>query len=185
MNLSERVNGSQLDQKVRDILDHMQQGTYDVGALESVKIFHNTQNHLESPHTHYLGNATPFARMWTAVQKMGQRYTENGELILKQKKGDDYYFHVEEGGAPVFDDKGVKKAALIRAEDIAKYPRDVLDHVVYEIGNNSEEMYVRPHMESQLDSRSTPDFKGLDNTYLKPPPGITSISTELMVLLVL
>ena len=86
MNLSERVNGSQLDQKVRDILDHMQQGTYDVGALESVKIFHNTQDHLESPHTHYLGNATPFARMWTAVQKMGQRYTENGELIHKQKK---------------------------------------------------------------------------------------------------
>ena len=56
--------------------------------MQYLKIFHNTQNHLESPHTHYLGNATPFARMWTAVQKMGQRYTENGELILKQKKGD-------------------------------------------------------------------------------------------------
>ena len=143
MNLSERVNGSQLDQKVRDILDHMQQGTYDVGALESVKIFHNTQNHLESPHTHYLGNATPFARMWTAVQKMGQRYTENGELILKQKKGDDYYFYVTEDGEPTFNDKGQKNAALIKKEDIQKYPREVLDHIVYMIGDNSKDGYFQ------------------------------------------
>ena len=177
MNLSERVNGSQLDQKVRDILDHMQQGTYDVGALESVKIFHNTQNHLESPHTHYLGNATPFARMWTAVQIMGPRFTENGELILKQKKGDDYYFHVLEGGAPVFDDKGVKKAALIKSEDIAKYPRDVLDHVVYMIGDNSKDAYFQTPL-SGINDTSTPQFDTLNNDYLKPPPGITSISTR-------
>ena len=94
MNITDRVNGSPLDQEVIDILDHMQQGTYDINALDSVKIFHNTQDHLQSPHTHYLGNATPFARMWTGVQKLGQRYTENGELIVKQRKGDDYYYYV-------------------------------------------------------------------------------------------
>ena len=32
-----------------------------------------------------LSSRTPFARMWTAVEKMGQRYTENGELILKER----------------------------------------------------------------------------------------------------
>ena len=176
MNLTDRVNGSQLDQKIRDILDHMQQGTYDVNALESVKIFHNTQDHLQSPHTHYLGGATPFARMWTAVEKMGQRYTENGELILKQKKGDDYYFFPTEDGEPIFDDTGQKRAAKIKHEDIQKYPREALDHVVYEIGNNFHSGYNRPHMESMIDYSSTPRIDGLDNTYLKPPMGITSIS---------
>ena len=177
MNIGERINGSQLDQKVRDILDHMQQGTYDVGALESVKIFHNTQDHLQSPHTHYLGNATPFARMWTGIQKLGNRYTENGELIHKQKKGDDYYFFVTEDGQPTFNDKGQKISAKISSKDIEKYPRELLENHVYMIGDNSKAEYFQTPL-SGIDNRITPQFGTLDNTYMKPPPGITSISTR-------
>ena len=81
----------------------MQQDTYDVGKLESVKIF-IIQDHLQSPHT-LLRWSQPSE---CGLLKNGKRYTENGELILN-KKGDDYYFFPTEDGEPIFDDTGQKR----------------------------------------------------------------------------
>ena len=45
------------------------------------------------------------------------------------------------------------------------------------IGDNSKDGYFQTPL-SGINKSSTPQFDTLDNTYLKPPPGITSVSTR-------
>ena len=58
MNLSDKIFGSNVDSDIQDIFKELQEGRFEVNPNEGIK---------PSPHTHYLGDRAPFARMWTAV----------------------------------------------------------------------------------------------------------------------
>jgi len=58
MNLSDKIFGSNVDSDIQDIFKELQEGSFEVNPNEGIK---------PSPHTHYLGDRVPFARMWTAV----------------------------------------------------------------------------------------------------------------------
>ena len=58
MNLSDKIFGSNVDSDIQDIFKELQEGRFEVNPNAGIK---------PSPHTHYLGDRAPFARMWTAV----------------------------------------------------------------------------------------------------------------------
>ena len=58
MRIGRRVNGSPVDQEVRDALDHLQQGTLAANPLEAIAKY--SSDITNSPHTHYLGHSTTF-----------------------------------------------------------------------------------------------------------------------------
>ena len=176
MRIGRRVNGSSIDQEVRDALDHLQQGTLTANPLEPIAKYSSTI--MNSPHTHYLGHSTTFARMWIGAQEILPLKVEtdsgefDGQPVYTNSKGVKYYYP----DPPEYNDAGKKKAAILTQEQISQitFPLPSPPRV-YMIGDNQKPDYIQ--RESMVDVYS-PNFGEVDNTYLKPKPGITSITTQ-------
>ena len=181
MRIGRRVNGSSVDQEVRDALDHLQQGTLTANPLEAIAKY--SSDITNSPHTHYLGHSTTFARMWLGAQEILplKVQTESGELdgqpVYTNSKGVKYYYP----DPPEYNELGKKKAAILTEEQISQitFPLPMLPDV-YIIGDNQAPSYIQKEGISDVyRSMISPNFDfGVDNTYMKPPPGITSITTQ-------
>ena len=59
MDLSKKVFGANVDQKIIEYINQLQQGRFEVEPNSSISVSYDTDT--------YLGDRTPFARMWTAV----------------------------------------------------------------------------------------------------------------------
>ena len=161
MNLTERINGSALDQEVIDALDHLQQGTLVANPLQPIAKF--SSNVLDSPHIHYLGHPTTFARMWTAIERVGGRFHPDYNDEIKENSKGVFYYHPN-------GDK--TQSVVIPRADIGKYPYMTSDTKTFVINDNSSPSYVE-NIESVYESVS---FDSVGNDYLKPKTGITQIS---------
>ena len=74
MNLSDKLFGSNVDKKIRDIFYNLQKGSFQTEPLSEI-----------SPtHQDYLGDKTPFARMWTAVNI--KEYDQEDDVNYIQKE---------------------------------------------------------------------------------------------------
>ena len=59
MDLSKKVFGANVDQKIIEYINQLQQGRFEVEPNSPISVSYDTDT--------YLGDRTPFARMWTAV----------------------------------------------------------------------------------------------------------------------
>ena len=176
MRIGRRINGSAVDQEIRDALDHLQQGTLAANPLEAIAKY--SSDITNSPHTHYLGHSTTFARMWIGAQEILplKVQTDSGEFdgqpVYTNSKGVKYYYP----DPPEYNENGKKKAAILTEEQISQitFPLPSPPQV-YIIGDNQKPDYIQ--RESMADIYS-PNFGEVDNTYMKPKPGITSITTQ-------
>ena len=60
MNLSKKIFGSNVDGNIRTYLNNMQRGTFEIQPSDSL------QSEFSTDQT-YLGDRTPYARMWVAI----------------------------------------------------------------------------------------------------------------------
>ena len=78
MDISKRVFGSNVSKKIRNYINKLQEGTFDIQPGEEVTVDFNAQT--------YLGERTPYSRMWTSVQitklEKGLKLNEKGEAIF-------------------------------------------------------------------------------------------------------
>ena len=85
MNLSDKIFGSNVDSDIQDIFKDLQEGRFEVHPNVGIKT---------SPHTYYLGDRVPFARMWTAVnvRESGQEDTDskNTVYIINDNREESY-----------------------------------------------------------------------------------------------
>ena len=74
MNLSDKIFGSNVDSDIQDIFKDLQEGRFEVHPNVGIKT---------SPHTYYLGDRVPFARMWTAVnvRESGQEDADSKNTV--------------------------------------------------------------------------------------------------------
>ena len=63
---SNRVFGSNVDQAIIDIFNNLQKGSFDIAPLDEAK----------QTHQDYIGDRTPFARMWTPLLISGSNRKE-------------------------------------------------------------------------------------------------------------
>ena len=78
MNLSDKLFGSNVDKKIRDIFKELQEGSFEVNPNQSID---------PTPYSNYLGDKIPFARMWTAVNiKEMNLDEESKKLVLQEDK---------------------------------------------------------------------------------------------------
>ena len=121
----DRVFGAPVSTEVRKIFNRLQRGVYDPDPNEPIS---DTLKYKD-----YLGDRTPFARMWTAVRIVGV----NKEDRTKQRHQDSLY---------------------------------------YVINDNAQDSY-QPNKQIKGSKRKGQLVDG-ENPYMKPPAGITSISTK-------
>ena len=77
MNISKRVFGSNVSKTVRDYINYLQAGTFDIQPGEEVSVNFDTQT--------YIGDRTPYSRMWTSVTKVMVDWKEDPDDTTKKK----------------------------------------------------------------------------------------------------
>jgi hypothetical protein len=77
---SDRIFGSSLSEETKEILNKLQDGSFEVTPLDSV----------DDNNRHYLGNQTTFARMWTTFLISGSVTQQVGYHVVNQNNQDDY-----------------------------------------------------------------------------------------------
>ena len=88
MDLSKRVFGSNVDQKIIKYFEDLQKGSFSTaGPNESLTVPFNIN--VRPDHSGYLGDRTPFARMWTVVEKTAVTSvrTDISKASSNQKRG--------------------------------------------------------------------------------------------------
>ena len=92
MDLSSKVFGSNVDEKIIKYFEDLQKGTFSIEANDSVSS--DTQT--------YLGDRTPFARMWTAVnlREAGSEDDESRNIVyvVNENKNKSYQSELESIG---------------------------------------------------------------------------------------
>ena len=83
MDISKRVFGSNVSEKIRNYINKLQEGTFDIQPGEEVSVNFNTQT--------YIGDRTPYSRMWTAITKSKvkwglEQHKEGNEIAGSKKK---------------------------------------------------------------------------------------------------
>ena len=77
---SDRVFGANVEKKIIDIFDNLQKGSFDQKPLSETA----------PTHQDYLGDRTPFARMWTATLISGSKRQEIVYNIVNDNRGKSY-----------------------------------------------------------------------------------------------
>ncbi len=82
MDLSKKIFGSNIDPKIQEYLKKLQEGSFEIQPGDPI-----TGTSLDSKTETYLGDRTPFARMWTAVNvvEVLPIVRENGTVSSKYK----------------------------------------------------------------------------------------------------
>ena len=68
---SDRVFGANVEKKIIDIFDNLQKGSFDQKPLSETA----------PTHQDYLGDRTPFARMWTATLISGSKRQDRKSVV--------------------------------------------------------------------------------------------------------
>tara|TARA_R110000851_G_scaffold224966_1_gene377787 strand:+ start:46 stop:3462 length:3417 start_codon:yes stop_codon:yes gene_type:complete len=95
MNLSDKIFGSNVDSDIQDIFKELQEGSFEVNPNEGIKT---------SPHTHYLGDRAPFARMWTAVNVRDAQH--------KDDKGKNTVYIINDNRENSYDETTIHSSVL-------------------------------------------------------------------------
>ena len=74
MDLSKKIFGSNIDPKIQEYLKKLQEGSFEIQPGDPI-----TGTSLDSKTEPYLGDRTPFARMWTAVNVVEVEPTLNSK----------------------------------------------------------------------------------------------------------
>ena len=77
MDISNRVFGSNVSKTVREYITNLQAGTFDIQPGEEVSVKYDTQS--------YIGERTPYCRMWTAITKQKVDWLEDPNDATKKK----------------------------------------------------------------------------------------------------
>ena len=143
MDISKRVFGSNVSEKIRNYINKLQEGTFDIEPGDEVSVNFDTET--------YLGERTPYSRMWTSVQ------------ITKLEKG----FKLNEAGEAIFGSDIVWN----KIED----PRNI----VFSINENRNKSYEElESMESENNLKYEYINELANNPLLKPVAGIKSINSK-------
>jgi hypothetical protein len=82
MDLSKKIFGSNIDPEIQEYFKNLQKGTFDIQPGEPADVSYNRDT--------YLGNRTPYARMWTAVNVSEVERDIKDEYKTKQSKNSVY-----------------------------------------------------------------------------------------------
>ena len=77
MDISKRVFGSNVSEKIRNYINKLQEGTFDIQHGEEVSVNFDTQT--------YIGDRTPYSRMWTSITKSKVKWGEDVKDNTKKK----------------------------------------------------------------------------------------------------
>ena len=77
MDISKRVFGSNVSEKIRNYINKLQEGTFDIQPGEEVSVNFDTQT--------YIGDRTPYSRMWTSITKSKVKWGEDPKDNTKKK----------------------------------------------------------------------------------------------------
>ena len=156
----DRVFGSQVDPKIIQKFQELSGGGTQTNILGEVK----------PTFKKYLGDRTPFSRMWCAVNINTLPKTgPNGELVKRNSKGA-WYYHPNEN----------KDSSKIVGTDADS------ETLVFSVNENREKSYDRNILES-IQKGSTGNVRyvsqlseelGGGNPYMKPAAGITSVTSK-------
>jgi len=96
MDLSKRVFGSNVDQKIIKYFEDLQKGSFSTaGPNESLTVPFNIN--VRPDHSGYLGDRTPFARMWTVVEKTAvtsERIERRGIKYTRDESSSERIIHI-------------------------------------------------------------------------------------------
>ena len=77
MDISKRVFGSNVSEKIRNYINKLQEGTFDIQPGEEISANFDTQT--------YLGEKTPYVRMWVSVSQTKVKWSDDPEDNTKKK----------------------------------------------------------------------------------------------------
>ena len=76
MDISKRVFGSNVSEKIRNYINKLQEGTFDIQPGEEISANFDTQT--------YLGEKTPYVRMWVSVSQTKVKWSDDPEDNTKR-----------------------------------------------------------------------------------------------------
>ena len=144
MDISKRVFGSNVSKKIRNYINKLQEGTFDIQPGEEVSVNFDTQT--------YLGDRTPYSRMWTSITKSKVKWGPE-----QNKKGEEIA-----GGKKKWNPVGER------------------ENFVYSINENRNRTYEELEPMTIPGVQLNYKYKGEleNNPYLKPSAGIKSVSSK-------
>jgi len=151
MDLSKKIFGANVSKEIRDYFKGLQEGNFKIEPGDSVKLSNNTGIGFSSDTDTYLGDRTPYARMWVAVNKR--------EELKKNIAGPPL-----PGGGMNY---GKSYIYTINENREGSYNKNELDSLSSEMRNITETGF-NVNYRPQLDN----------NPYMKPTAGITSINSK-------
>lgn len=144
MDISKKVFGSNVSETIQEYINNLQKGNSGLQPGESVTF--------DTEALSYLGNRTPYARMWTAISRAKVEWGEDPEDSTKNK-----WNEVEE---PAFFVYSINENRDKSYEELE--PVDLGD-------NEIDYQYVKESLKDEF---------GPTNAYLKPLAGIKSINSK-------